>query len=111
MSHVLALLNEMRGRLPMYLGTSSITKLAAFLRGYEYAVRKLGRDETDDVLTEFRDWVHRRFQTTRYSWEDTILLHSDDEADAVKRFWELLDEFIKERYNGAVPGQAATTGS
>jgi hypothetical protein len=44
--------------------------------------------------------VHQRFQSNRQSWEETILLHSADEADAVKRFWELLDEFLKESQNG-----------
>jgi hypothetical protein len=71
----------------MYLGTTSLTKLAAFLRGFDYAVRKQGVEENDRFLAEFRDWVHQRFQSNRQSWEETILLHS-------------ADEFLKESQNG-----------
>ena len=104
MSHILPLLNEMRGRLGMYIGTSSLTKLAAFLRGYDYAVEKCSGKKTDPFLGEFRDWVHNRFQSTSQSWEDTILSHSADEADAVERFWELLGEYLKENSQAKLPG-------
>src|SRR5437867_3560592 len=96
MSHLLSLLDEMRHRrLAMYLGTTSVTKLAAFLRGYDYALEKHGFEKADPFLAEFRDWIHRRFQMTSQSWEDVILSRSADEADAVRRFWELLDEFLE----------------
>jgi hypothetical protein len=104
MSPVLSLLNEMRGRLGMYVGSSSITLLAAFLRGYDYAVYKIGGGTFDPFLPEFREWVYQHFQSNQYTWEETILLHSENETDAVKLFWELLDEFVKEH-----PQTAATT--
>jgi len=110
MSHTLCALNDMRGRLGMYLGTTSLTKLAAFLRGFDYAVEKLRVEDADRFLVEFREWIHQRFQTTRHSWEETILLHSTDEADAVKRFWELLDEFLKERQDGLCSSESETEG-
>jgi hypothetical protein len=91
------MLNEMRGRpLAIYVGKCSLTLLAAFLRGYEHAVATFLAEGPDEFLTGFRDWVHKRFQTTVHSWEHTILLQSADEADAVRRFWELLDEYLKE---------------
>lgn len=96
MNGVLSLLTEMRGRLGMYVGSSSIVRLAAFLRGYELAMQRYGSGIVDPFLPAFRDWIHQRFQSSQHSWEDTILLHSADEADAVRRFWELLDEFVKE---------------
>jgi hypothetical protein len=107
MSHVVPLLHEMRGRLGMYLGTTSLTKLAAFLRGYDYAAEKLGAGRADPFLSGFRDWVHGRFQTTAHSWEETILLHSKDEVDAVRRFWELLDEYLEEHKD--TPASQGTT--
>ena len=97
MANVLSLLKEMRGRLGMYVGDTSLTKLAAFVRGYDYALEKLAPGESDRFLAEFRDWIHQRFQSSQRSWEETILLHSRDEADAVRHFWELLDEFQMER--------------
>lgn len=97
MNGLLPLLTEMRGRLGMYLGVSSIVRLAAFLRGYEMAMERFGSGTAGSFLPAFRDWIHQRFQSCQHSWEDTILLHSADEADAVKRFWELLDEFCIEQ--------------
>ena len=110
MSQVLALLTEMRGkRVAMYVGSTSLTLLAAFLRGYEHAIWQFQAGARDEFLAGFRDWVHRRFRTTQHSWEDTILLHSADEADAVKRFWELFDEYLRENHTDAVvlPPEAA----
>ena len=97
MSPILLLLTEMRGRLGMYLGSTSLTRLAAFLRGYDHALFKLGVGEEDPFLVEFREWVHCRYQTASQSWEDTILGRSASEGEAVERFWELLDIFLKEK--------------
>ena len=102
MTQILSLLNEMRGRLGMYVGESSLTKLAAFLRGFDHAIHQIRPEEDDRFLEQFRDWIHHRFQTTRHSWEDTIMLQSKNEADAVKRFWELFDEYVKKREESAV---------
>lgn len=105
MSHLLALLQELRGqRLAMYVGATSLTKFADFLRGYDLAVRRLRPHEADPFLAEFRDWIYRRFQTTENAtWEAVILRHSADEAEAVKRFWELLDEFLQQTGSRDVP--------
>ena len=99
MSHMLAFLNEKRTRrLGMFVGASSLSKFADFLRGYEHAVYRLLPDEPDPFLGEFRDWICKRFQTNEnIKWETVILRHSLDEEDAVKRFWELLDEFVQRR--------------
>jgi hypothetical protein len=88
----------------MYLGVQSITRLAGFLRGYDLAAERLGGKAPDPFLTEFRDWVHERFGSTRQSWEDTILQHSAGEAAAQERFWELLDEFLANREPTTAPG-------
>jgi hypothetical protein len=105
MLDTITLLKEMRGRLGMYVGSTSLTKLATFLRGYDYAAERLGVRKTDPFLAGFRDWVHQRFQDSSRSWEDAILARSANEADAVKRFWELLDEFVKENPpQGSAPG-------
>jgi hypothetical protein len=95
MSDVLTLLKEMRGRLGMYLGSTSLSRLAAFLRGYEHAEKLAGKE--DAFLGEFRDWILQRFHTTQHAWEDAILHHSADEQDAVNRFWSLLDEYVNAR--------------
>jgi len=99
MAHLLCLLDDMRGRLGMFLGSTSLTKLAAFLRGYDYALEKCGGG-SDPFLGAFRDWIQRRYQTMSRSWENVILDHSSDEVDAVRLFWELLDEFRQTREDG-----------
>src|SRR4051794_23977042 len=103
MSHMLSLLREMRQRPGMYIGKPSIIRLAAYLRGYDLAAERLGGQQPDAFLTEFRDWVQRRFGSTRQSWEETILQHSADDASAQERLWQLLDEFLAERGGAATP--------
>jgi hypothetical protein len=105
MSPICTLLAEMRGRLAMYVGETSLTKLAAFLRGYDYALEKVGR-KSDPFLPDFRDWIHRHFQTATHSWEDTILLHSADQEAAVEHFWRLLDQYQGET-DGCTPAPSA----
>jgi hypothetical protein len=96
------MLREMRGRrLAMYLGEVSILKLADFLRGFDYAIQKLGQDR-DSLLQDFRNWVQKKFATPQ-SWEKAILVHSTNETDAVDNFWKLLDEFLLEA-GSAQPG-------
>jgi hypothetical protein len=96
MSHMFTLLQEMRGQpLAMYLGRVSLTKLADFLRGYEHALWQLKQPDT--FLSEFRDWIQAHYHTTSRSWEDLILDHSEDGADPVARFWNLLDQFVESR--------------
>jgi hypothetical protein len=64
------------------------------LRGYDLAVEKSGIGQSDPFLSEFRDWIHQRYQTTARSWEDVILDRSTDEVTAVEQFWQLFDEFL-----------------
>src|SRR6266852_17677 len=93
----------MRGRLGMYIGTPSLTRLAAFLRGYEHALQTHGISAADAFLPDFRDWIHKRFGSSQRSWEETIVLHSTHEADAMKRFWELLDEYLEDHKVSSPP--------
>ena len=95
MSHILSLLQEMRRRRTgMFIGKPSIIRLAAYLRGYEHAAQALGGEDPDSILRDFCDWIHERAGSTQYSWEETILQESKDDADAQERFWKLLDEFL-----------------
>ncbi len=56
MNSIAELLTEMRGRLPMYLGTNSLSKLASFLRGYELALDRDGVDHDRHFLSRFQDF-------------------------------------------------------
>ena len=87
----------------------------AFLRGYDYAFTENRKRPVDSFLQEFSDWIHCRYQSTDLSWEEMILAHSQGETDAVHRFWELFDEFLREvptdraAANGAPPASAPST--
>jgi hypothetical protein len=106
-SHMLDLLNEMRGRKPaMYVGRTSLSKLADFLRGYDYAIYRLLPAEADEFLADFRDWIQQSFGTTKKNWEDIIRLHSGTDNEAVDRFWVLLDKFLLESQNQGNVAQA-----
>ena len=94
MPPILSLLKEMRGRLGMFVGSTSLTKLASFLRGYEHALMSLGDEAPDHFLAEFRDWIQQRFGDSSKSWEDIILAQTEDEQAAVQAFWQLLDEYL-----------------
>jgi len=91
MTSIQLLLQKMRGRIGMYLAQASLVRLAAFLRGYDLAIH--GDGSQDDFLTDFRDWVHRRYSSTSKSWEDTITAVSADDRKALETFWQLFDEF------------------
>jgi hypothetical protein len=112
-SHILDLLNEVRvKKLGMYVGRTSLSKLADFLRGYDYAIDRLHPGQEDPFLADFRDWIQEKFGTTKHSWEDIIQMQSASDEEAVKRFWELLDEFLQQRKGtGAAPAAAPFSGS
>jgi hypothetical protein len=98
MSPIVEQLQEMRPRVAMYVGSNSLPKLAAFLRGYEHAVVKLGIAPHDTFLSGFQDWIIRRFSVSiSKSWEDIISFHSADDREAMERFWDSLDEYLAEK--------------
>jgi hypothetical protein len=94
MLSMLGLLNEIRRRPGMFLGEESLTKLAAYVDGYGFGLDQAGVEDPFALIADFRDWVHERYQTTEVNWEVLILAASRDEADALDRFWRLLDEFL-----------------
>ena len=100
MSFVAEQLHWMRVRAPMYVGSNSLYKLAAFLRGYEYAAEKFG-GHVDDFLQGFQDWIRKRFAVTiSKAWEDIICFYTSGDDEAMKLFWELLDEYLAEKKDG-----------
>ena len=91
------LLSKIRQRPSLYLGKRSLSHLHVFLDGYTFACRQLGIPPTkqEKKFEEFQEWIEIRFnQLSTQSWSRIILFYSEDEAAALNRFFELLEEFL-----------------
>jgi hypothetical protein len=88
------LLDVIRERPPLYLGTRSISALSAYLQGFGFAQRVHGIDAPSQLPIDFHDWVAYRlhyYESTK-GWARMILEQSPDESGALDKFFELLDE-------------------
>ena len=93
------LLQRIKQRPGMYLGKCSITRLRAFLDGYETARAELGFPDTEQQqqLDGFQEWIQERYQiTSTHGWDSIILFFSVDEKDALDKFFKLLEEFLSQ---------------
>jgi hypothetical protein len=91
------LLDKIKQRSSLYLGKRSLSHLHVFLDGYTFARRQLGIPITEQErnFEEFQEWIENRFnQVNTQSWSRIILFYSEDESDALSRFFDLLEEFL-----------------
>ena len=92
------LLGKIQKRSSLYLGKQSLSHLHFFLDGYTFARRQLGifLTEEEKKFEDFQEWIEIRFdQADTQSWSRIILFYSEDEADALKRFFDLFEEFVR----------------
>lgn len=97
---IVSLLMAMRPRVPIYIGTGSITLLRCYLDVYDHALYDLGRPEiADPEWSGFQEWVQQREPYRDPERLDkSILKDCVDEQQAHDKFWQLLDEyFVPER--------------
>lgn len=104
------LIRNIQKRPAMYLGQTSITNFQSFLAGYFFARHQLGEPETEQEkhFVNFEPWIQQKFKiTSSQSWDKIILFFSQDEHQALERFFELFDEFSTEDGNneGANPSK------
>jgi hypothetical protein len=83
----------------MYIGEPSLTKLAAYLRGYDHARSELLAEPADPFFLSFQAWTEHRLQTKYLGWDKAILLQVGSEKDGFDRFWELFDEYMTRHEN------------
>lgn len=96
------LIQKIKQRPSLYLGKCSITHLQTFLDGYTFACREHGVPVTEEEreFEDFQDWIEQRFnQQSTQSWTRIILFYSEDERDALDRFFELFAEFLQRDKN------------
>ena len=55
-------LQHIRGRLSMFIGAESLSRLADFVRGYECALSDAGLLDDPCFLSGFQDFIERKFQ-------------------------------------------------
>jgi hypothetical protein len=100
---LLELLRAIGKKPGMYIGgprRPSIWHLDSFIVGYQSGALRQPGLEGDDVLDAFLFWVCTRFNVPDgpMNWAGHIWRHcgEDDEA-AFKMFFELLEEYVKDR--------------
>jgi hypothetical protein len=95
------LLSRIHKKPAMYIGFPSISNLFMFLCGYQHAHDLLGTPvtEQEEEFAGFQPWLQKRFAVnTSASWAKIIMFYSSDETQAFESFFDLLEEFIKEKY-------------
>lgn len=82
----------------MYVGKKSLSHLATFVRGAQYATVMNTKDDNQTQKEyDFQRWLQNYYQvSTSLGWEKLILANTEDEQYALEQFWELLETFKKE---------------
>ena len=93
MAAITDVIQTIRRRTPMYIGRRSISCLRAFLDGWQFAQQEDVEDAP--LMGEFQQWAARKcgVKDSR-SWDRIILFDSQDEADALDKFFVWFDEFL-----------------
>lgn len=92
-----SILDIMRERSGMYMGSSSLTGLRFFLEGFRMAQHLHGMEAPPPLPRDFADWVAYRLHLNSNwdgFWHRAILSRIRDEYLALIRFYELRDEYL-----------------
>ena len=99
MSTLFNLLEKIKIKPALYLGTTSITHLRMFILGYRFARSEMGMTNTEaetDFYKSFQPWLQNRLSIrTVNAWDKIILLTCINEKAAFDYFFQLLDEFLE----------------
>jgi hypothetical protein len=99
MSTLFDLLEKIKTKPGLYIGTASITNLRMFILGYRLARSEVGITNTEaesDFHKNFQPWLQNRLSIrTVNAWDKLILLTCIDEKAAFDYFFQLLDEFLQ----------------
>jgi hypothetical protein len=99
MSTLFELLEKIKSKPGLYLGSASITNLRMFILGYRFARTEIGITNTEvetDFYKNFQPWLQNRLSIrTVNAWDKIILLTCTDEKAGFNNFFQLLDDFIQ----------------
>ena len=96
------ILEGVKRRPGMFLGTSSITRLEMYLRGYDLARREMDipLDEQEREFAGFQSWIQNQYEIkSGQSWGKIILFYSVDEPEALTKFFELFEQYLNRDKN------------
>ena len=100
MDNLYETLDRIKAAPGMSLGRPSVSDLLMFLAGYEFARSKMGQDldESEELFYEnFQPWLQERFGVRSVtSWAKLIMLSCHYKKAGFKKFFGLLDEFVKQ---------------
>jgi len=89
------LIECIRERPAMYLGSESVIALKIFIDGWY--LRDVERAQDIEFFNGFSDWINNKFQNKgTQGWAKLILFHSYDEPTSLKNFFDLYDEYSSE---------------
>ena len=86
----------LRKRPEMFLGSRTLTGLFHYLSGYRSALHSVGveLDLEDPPFREFHQWIQQRLNgKPSVGWLQNLLEAMGDETSAFEHFWLELDEF------------------
>lgn len=99
MNTLFNLLEKIKTKPGLYIGTASIAHLRMFIVGYRFARSEMGITNTEaesDFYKNFQPWLQNRLSIrTVNAWDKIILLTCIDEKAAFDYFFQLLDEFLQ----------------
>ncbi|NEP11782.1 MAG: hypothetical protein F6K14_16535 [Symploca sp. SIO2C1] len=99
MTTLFNLLDKIKAKPGLYIGTASITHLRMFILGYCFARSEMGITNTEaesDFYKNFQPWLQNRLSIrTVNAWDKIILLTCIDEKAAFDYFFQLHDEFLQ----------------
>lgn len=107
MIDILSLMERIRESPHSYLGEVSIYRFRSFLDGYLTAAAELGlADQIKDLnYNKFDEWFRQRFDVKVRSFvscKDLIHLLSVNDAEGLRNFFELVDDFCAEHGSSAL---------
>jgi hypothetical protein len=96
---VFDLLVNIKHRPGLYLGGCSIVRLKSFLDGYYYALLANSINSDEEFWNKFQLFISNKYHIdTSQSWDKIILFFSNDEVDALDKFFDLFELFCESEF-------------
>lgn len=89
------------------LGRRSAEGLAGFLEGFAFARRGPDGSPDDEFLSDFGEWVRRRFRTeSTQGWAKIITSYCADGPEELNLFWKLYDQYMARNRTARRPARS-----